>query len=145
LGALDARNFGVLIRSEHIDDNISDAETLVRSAHARSKDAQLSAANDQRRKDPCPRPQTTRLEAYDLQLRGKALHIKVQQESSGIAREMFQKAIALDPNYAKAYAALAGTWIRHAAYLAATCRSPPHPSHAPAASSPRRWFAAFCA
>jgi len=57
------------------------------------------------------RPETTSIEAYDLHLRGLALHIKSQQLSTILTtREMFQKAIALDPNYAKAYAALAWTY-----------------------------------
>ena len=57
------------------------------------------------------RPETTSIEAYDLHLRGKALHAKSQQESTILtARQMFQQAIALDPNYANAYAALAWTY-----------------------------------
>ncbi|HXX11381.1 MAG TPA: adenylate/guanylate cyclase domain-containing protein [Burkholderiales bacterium] len=57
------------------------------------------------------RPETTSIEAYDLHLRGLALHIQDQQLSTILAtREMFQKAIALDPNYANAYAALAWTY-----------------------------------
>jgi adenylate cyclase len=57
------------------------------------------------------RPETNSIEAYDLHLRGKALHVKSQQESTILtARQMFQQAIALDPNYANAYAALAWTY-----------------------------------
>ena len=56
------------------------------------------------------RRETTNIEAYDLVLHGIALLSQNRRASNLIARQMFQRAIALDPNYAKAYARLAWTY-----------------------------------
>ncbi len=50
---------------------------------------------------------TTNTEAYNLYLLGRQLHRRGTLESDRQARESFRKAIALDPNYAAAYAGLA--------------------------------------
>jgi tetratricopeptide (TPR) repeat protein len=55
------------------------------------------------------RPETRNLEAYDLVLRAIPLINEVRKEPMAIAQQMLQKAIALDPNYARAYAML--TWF----------------------------------
>ncbi len=56
--------------------------------------------------EPGTRRGTDNLEAYDLFLKGR---FQVEQRGDGIARglELFQQAIARDPNYAMAYAAIA--------------------------------------
>jgi tetratricopeptide (TPR) repeat protein len=46
---------------------------------------------------------TNNIEAYDAFLRGFALFYKYGKESNAMARQMFERAIALDPNYARAY------------------------------------------
>ena len=56
------------------------------------------------------RRETTNIEAYDLVLHGISLLSQNRKASNLIARQMFQQAIALDPNYAKAYARLAWTY-----------------------------------
>ena len=53
------------------------------------------------------RPRTTNLEAYDFVLRGRAARDHVTKDANALARQMFEQAIALDPNYADAYAELA--------------------------------------
>jgi adenylate cyclase len=53
------------------------------------------------------RQETSNVEAYDLVLRGAALHGHYTRESQAMAREMFEKAIALDPKYASPYVWLA--------------------------------------
>ncbi|MGH2359514.1 MAG: adenylate/guanylate cyclase domain-containing protein, partial [bacterium] len=50
------------------------------------------------------RQETNSIEAYDHFLRGLALFYQYTKETNAMARPMFERAIALDPNYAKAYA-----------------------------------------
>jgi adenylate cyclase len=49
------------------------------------------------------RQETNSIEAYDHFLRGFALYYEFRKASNAAARQMFERAIALDPNYAKAY------------------------------------------
>ncbi len=55
------------------------------------------------------RQETNSIEAYDLVLRGTALRYEFTRDPTAMARQMFERAIALDPNYAKAYAWLSLT------------------------------------
>lgn len=48
------------------------------------------------------RQETNSIEAYDHFLRGFALFYEYRKESNAMARAMFDKAISLDPNYARA-------------------------------------------
>jgi hypothetical protein len=49
------------------------------------------------------RQETSSIEAYDHFLRGVALFYEYRKDSNAMARQMFERAIALDPNYARAY------------------------------------------
>ena len=53
-----------------------------------------------------PRRRTTSLEAYDLFVRGRSLALQSPQAARA-ARSLLQRAIALDPDFAEAYAELA--------------------------------------
>ena len=55
---------------------------------------------------------TRNLEAYDYFLRGQAALLTRARDDNGKAREMYRKALALDPAFARAYAGLA---LTHAA------------------------------
>jgi DNA-binding winged helix-turn-helix (wHTH) protein/TolB-like protein/Tfp pilus assembly protein PilF len=66
---------------------------------------QVSEAERQR----LARRYTQNLAAYDYFLRGKAAFLARQSEENTIAREMYRKAIELDPAFARAYAGLALT------------------------------------
>ena len=55
------------------------------------------------------RQETYSIEAYDLVLRGLSLFNTQRKEANATARQMFQEAIALDPNYARAYVQLSRT------------------------------------
>ncbi len=57
------------------------------------------------------RKDTESLEAYDYVLRGHQARHGFSQEGNAKARSMFEKAIELDPDYAKAYASLAWTHL----------------------------------
>ena len=50
------------------------------------------------------RKHTDNLEAYDAFLRGQEYHYRFTKEANAQARQLFEKAIALDPQYAEAYA-----------------------------------------
>jgi TolB-like protein/class 3 adenylate cyclase/cytochrome c-type biogenesis protein CcmH/NrfG len=55
---------------------------------------------------------TNNLEAYNYYLRGWQLFLRTTRETNIQARQLFEKAIALDPQYAGAYAGLGATyWI----------------------------------
>jgi adenylate cyclase len=54
---------------------------------------------------------TNNIEAYDLYLRGEEVYFRQDAEDNARAQELFGKAIELDPNFARAYAALALTCI----------------------------------
>jgi adenylate cyclase len=56
------------------------------------------------------RKTTDNLEAYDAFLRGLEYFYRFTQETNAQARQMFEKALALDPQYAQAYAGLSSTY-----------------------------------
>ena len=56
------------------------------------------------------RKHTDNLEAYDSFLRGMEYYWRYTKEANAQARQMFEKAIALDPQYAEAYAWLGATY-----------------------------------
>jgi TolB-like protein/Flp pilus assembly protein TadD len=58
---------------------------------------------------------TDNLDAYDLVLRGRAAYERNTRSTNNEARELFEQAIRLDPNYASAYAALGNTYVTAAA------------------------------
>jgi TolB-like protein/class 3 adenylate cyclase/Flp pilus assembly protein TadD len=56
------------------------------------------------------RKTTDNLEAYDYVLRGVESAVRFTKEANAQARQMFEKALALDPRYAEAYAFLGMTY-----------------------------------
>jgi len=57
---------------------------------------------------------TDSLNAYDEFLRGRRYYGRLTPEDNAAAMHHFKQAIALDPQFARAYAALALTWTRRA-------------------------------
>jgi adenylate cyclase len=55
--------------------------------------------------------QTENLEAYDCVLRGRELWERFTPEDNREARRLYEKAIELDPDYARAYASVAWTYL----------------------------------
>ncbi len=55
---------------------------------------------------------TNNLTAYDSCLRGQELYRRFTKEANAQARPLFERAIALDPQYADAYVALGWTYVR---------------------------------
>jgi adenylate cyclase len=56
------------------------------------------------------RKRTDNLEAYDAFLRGLEYRFRLTKDTNAQARQMFEKALALDPQYAEAYVALSATY-----------------------------------
>jgi len=54
---------------------------------------------------------TDNLEAHDFYMRGRALYGSITKEGNNLARKMFERAIELDPKFARAYGALALTYV----------------------------------
>jgi adenylate cyclase len=54
---------------------------------------------------------TESLEAYDYMSRGWEDYVRYTREANAQARQMFEKALALDPRYPAAYASLAMTYV----------------------------------
>ena len=72
----------------------------------------LTAAEQQRLR----RPPTENLEAYDCYLRGLEYYFQRSQEANLQARELFEQAIQLDPQFATAYAYLGRTYLTELAF-----------------------------
>jgi adenylate cyclase len=60
--------------------------------------------------------QTDNLEAFDAYLRGTESFSKLTKDDNAKARQMFQKAVGLDPTYAEAYALIGWTYENDADY-----------------------------
>lgn len=54
---------------------------------------------------------TTNHEAHDYFIRGNALYTSISKEGNSLAREMFLKAIEIDPRFSSAYGAIALTYV----------------------------------
>lgn len=67
------------------------------------------AAGEQSRSGP---PETNSIEAYDNFLRGVALFYQYKREPNAKARQMLERAVALDSNYARAY-----VWLSWAYFI----------------------------
>jgi adenylate cyclase len=55
---------------------------------------------------------TETLAAYDEFLQGRAAYMRMTPEDNALARAHFERAAALDPEFARAHAGLALTWLR---------------------------------
>src|SRR5262249_35329268 len=62
------------------------------------------------------RQPTTNLEAYDHYLRGLELYAQRSREANLQARQMFERAVVLDPQFATAYAFLGRTYLMELIY-----------------------------
>jgi adenylate cyclase len=78
-------------------------EQIVRALEIRLSDTHGAA--------PSSRLETGNPEAYDCVLRGREQYRSFSKEGNAVARRLYEKAIALDPSYAEAYAGLAETHL----------------------------------
>lgn len=105
---------GMLLWSEQFDEESKEV-FAIQDAIA-SKIVGMLAANltrlEQHRAFAKP---TENLDAYDLVLRGRERLLQTSRRQNREARELFQRAVALDPDYADPYA-----WLGRASYLMVT-------------------------
>jgi adenylate cyclase len=101
---------GYHLWAEHYDGELKDVFTLqdgITQKIVAALAPKLTAGEHSRAETP----ETNSIEAYDLVLRGIPVLNEERKESNAMARQMFQKAIALDSNYARAYANLSWTYF----------------------------------
>jgi adenylate cyclase len=102
---IDARN-GYHLWSERFDRGLNDI-FAVQDEIARRVINALGLSLTQREERTFIKRSTTNVEAYEFYLRGRKLFQEWTRESIGLARELFQRATELDPNFAAAWAGLA--------------------------------------
>jgi adenylate cyclase len=67
----------------------------------------LQVVLSDKEKEAISKPQTADVRAYDYYLRGRQFFHQWRRKGIDFAKEMFARAIEIDPNYARAYAGLA--------------------------------------
>jgi adenylate cyclase len=102
---IDARN-GYQLWSERFDREVADI-FAIQDEIASSVVRALGLSVDQGEKDHLVKTSTTNVEAYEFCLRGRKLFQKWTRENINLARAMFERAVAIDPNFAAAWAGLA--------------------------------------
>jgi non-specific serine/threonine protein kinase len=97
---------GFCLWSERYDRDVQDLFAL-QDEIARSVVAALEVAFSSTDREAAQRLATANLDAYDCYLRGRSYFFKYDKRGVGFARELFERAIAIDPNYGRAYAGIA--------------------------------------
>lgn len=105
----DARD-GTLLWSEQFQDAADDIFELQDTIAGTVAGALALGVEDVEQRSALKKP-TDRLDAYDLVLRGRFELRKVDRANNLKARDLFRRALDLDPNYADARAGLAWTYV----------------------------------
>jgi adenylate cyclase len=106
---VDASN-GYQLWSESFDREIEDIFEI-QDEIARSVLESLGLALSQREECRFLKPSTTNIEAYELYLRGRKHFHKWTRQNVEFARQMFERAVKIDPEFAAAWAGLANTYV----------------------------------
>ncbi len=106
---IDASN-GYQLWSERFDREIADI-FAIQDEIARSVLESLGLALTEREKFRFLKPSTTNIEAYEFYLRGRKLYHKWTRQSVEFARQMFERAVRIDPRFAAAWAGLANAYV----------------------------------
>src|SRR4029453_134742 len=102
---IDARN-GYHLWSERFDREIADV-FAIQDEIASSVVGALGLSLGQREGRHLIKQSTTKVEAYEFYLRGRKLFQKWTRQNIDLGREMFERAVTIDPNFAAAWAGLA--------------------------------------
>jgi adenylate cyclase len=102
---IDARN-GYHLWSERFDREVADV-FAIQDEIASSVIHALGVSSTKRDERHLVQQSTTNVEAYEFYLRGRKLFQKWTRQNINLAREMFERAVAIDPNFAAAWAGLA--------------------------------------
>ena len=106
---VDANN-GYQLWSERFDREIEDI-FAIQDEIARSVLESLGLALTEREEFRFLKPSTTNIEAYEFYLRGRKLYHKWTRQSVEFARQMFERAVKIDPDFAVAWAGLANAYV----------------------------------
>ncbi len=106
---VDARN-GYHLWSERFDREIEDI-FAIQDEIARSVLAALGLSLTEREKRRFLKLSTANVEAYEFYLRGRKLFQSWTRQNMEFARQMFLRAVAIDPDFASAWAGLANTYV----------------------------------
>jgi TolB-like protein/Flp pilus assembly protein TadD len=111
---------GFCVWSERYDRDLRDLFAL-EDEIAKSVVAALEIALSSADREAVYRLATASIDAYDCYLRGRSYFFKYDKRGVGFARELFERAIAIDPCYGRAYAGIADC----SAYLYLYCGRDP--------------------
>jgi adenylate cyclase len=106
---IDAAN-GYQLWSERFDREIEDI-FVVQDEIARSVLESLGLVLTEREEARFLKPSTANMEAYEFYLRGRKLYHKWTRQSVEFARQMFERAVKIDPDFAAAWAGLANAFV----------------------------------
>jgi adenylate cyclase len=101
---------GYQLWSERFDREIEDI-FAIQDEIARSVLESLGLALSEREEFRFLKPSTTNIEAYEAYLRGRKLYHKWTRQSVEFARQMFERAVKIDPEFAAAWAGLANVHV----------------------------------
>jgi adenylate cyclase len=101
---------GYQLWSERFDREIEDI-FAIQDEIARSVLESLGLALTEREEFRFLKPTTTNIEAYESYLRGRKLYHKWTRQSVEFARQMFERAVKIDPDFAAAWAGLANCHV----------------------------------
>jgi adenylate cyclase len=111
---IDARN-GYQLWSERFDRELEDV-FAIQDEIAHNVLSALGLSLTQREERRLLKPSTTNVQAYEFYLRGRKFFQKWTRQSIEFARQMFEQAIELDPNFAAAWAGLATAHLHLASW-----------------------------
>ncbi|HEX6881617.1 MAG TPA: protein kinase [Terriglobales bacterium] len=97
---------GHTVWAEKYDRQLQDV-FAIQDEVAKSIASALRVALSERERRDIEKMPTRDVRAYDFYLRGRQFFHEFREKGYGLAREMFEKAIELDPGYARAYAGIA--------------------------------------
>ena len=96
---------GFCLWSERYDRDLRDLFAL-QDEMAKAVVAALEITLSSSDREAAHRLSTASLDAYDCYLRGRSYFFKFDKRGIGFARELFERAIAIDPSYGRAYAGI---------------------------------------